>query len=81
MKILEEEEAKNLIPLTKGRETMLSAKLKQLKVGQALVVTPKDWKTKSSPYRVANNIAKRHGWQFEQGRMPDGSGWVFKRVL
>ncbi len=80
MEILNEEEAKDIIPLTKGRETMLSAKLKQLKVGQALVLTPKDWKTKSSPYRVANNIAKRHGWQFEQGRMPDGSGWVFKRV-
>ncbi|MBK9014302.1 MAG: hypothetical protein IPM82_09495 [Saprospiraceae bacterium] len=25
-------------------------------------------------YRVANNIAKRHGWQFEQGRMAAGSG-------
>lgn len=80
MKILEEDEAKDLIPLTKGRETLLSAKLKQLKVGQALIVTPKDWKTTTSPYRVANNIAKRHGWKFEQGRMPDGSGWLFKRV-
>ena len=81
MEILDEEEAKNIIPLTKGRETAVSAKLKQLKVGQALVLPTKDWKTKSSPYRVANNIAKRHGWQFEQGRMPDGSGWVFKRIL
>ncbi|MCF8246460.1 MAG: hypothetical protein K9J37_10735, partial [Saprospiraceae bacterium] len=80
MQILNEEEAKDLIPLTKGRETLVSAQLKQLKVGQALVVTTKDWNTKSSPYRVANNIAKRHGWQFEQGRMPDGTGWVFKRV-
>jgi hypothetical protein len=81
MTILNAEEAKDIIPLTKGRETMLSAKLKQLKVGEALVMPTKDWKTKGTPYRVANNIAKRHGWQFEQGRMPDGSGWVFKRVV
>ena len=81
MELLNEAEARDIVPLTKGRETLLSARLKELKIGQALVVTPKDWKTKSSPYRVANNIARRHGRQFEQGRMPDGSGWVFKRVI
>ncbi len=80
MKILTAEEAQGIIPLRKGRETLLSAKLKQLRVGDALILHPDDWKTKSTPYRVANNIAKRHGWRFEQGRMPDGSGWVFKRV-
>lgn len=80
MKILNEEEARNIIPLTQGRETLVAAKLKQLKVGEALVVEAKDWRTKSSPYRVADNIAKRYGWQFEQGRMPDGSGWIFKRT-
>lgn len=80
MKILTAEEAQDIIPLTKGRETLVAAKLKQLKLGEALVLPAKDWKTKSTPYRVANNIAKRHGWRFEQGRMPDGSGWVFKRV-
>jgi len=80
MKILDAEAAKDIIPLTRGRETMLSAKLKQLKVGEALILTDKEWKTKSTPYRVANHLSKRSGWEFEQGRMPDGSGWVFKRV-
>lgn len=80
IKILDAEAAKDLIPVTRGRETLLSSKLKQLKVGEALILPDKDWKTKSPPYRVAINIAKRHGWQFEQGRMPDGSGWLFKRV-
>jgi hypothetical protein len=42
---------------------------------EAVVLEAKDWKTKSTPYRVADYIAKRHGWKFEQGRMPDGSGW------
>ena len=79
MKILTAAEAQDIIPLTKGRETLLSSKLKQLKIGEALLLPTADWKTKGTPYRVANNIAKRHGWQFEQGRMPDGSGWVFKR--
>lgn len=81
MKILNAEEAKDIIPLTSGRETLLSAKLKQLKVGEALVLGANDWKSKGTPYRVANNIAKRHGWEFEQGRMPDGTGWVFKRMV
>ncbi len=80
MKFLTPAEAENIIPLTKGRETLLSIKLKQLKVGEAIVLEAKEWKTKSSPYRVANNISKQHGWKFEQGRMPDGSGWVFKRM-
>lgn len=80
MKILDAEAAKDIIPLTRGRETMLSAKLKQLKVGEALLLADKEWTTKSTPYRVANHLAKRSGWEFEQGRMPDGSGWVFKRV-
>ena len=80
MKILNEEEARNLLPLTSGRETLLSSMLKQLKVGEALVVEARDWRSKSTPYRVANNITKRHGWQFEQGRLPDASGWLFKRV-
>lgn len=80
MKTLSAEEAKNIIPLRHGRQTLISARLRQLRPGEALIVESKDWKTKGAPYRVANNIAKRHGWRFEQGRMPDGSGWVFKRV-
>lgn len=80
MKIFNATEAKDIIPIIRGRETKLSSKLKQLKVGEALFMANNEWKTKSTPYRVANNISKRHGWEFEQGRMPDGSGWVFKRI-
>lgn len=80
MKILSAEEARDLLPVKRGRETALSAQLKQLKVGEALVLPASEWKTKGSPYRVANHLAKQHGWRFEQGRMPDGSGWVFKRM-
>lgn len=80
MKIFDATEAKDIIPIKHGRETKLSVKLKQLKVGEALFMADQEWKTKSSPYRVANNISKRHGWVFEQGRMPDNSGWVFKRI-
>lgn len=72
MKILSVMEAKDIIPVIRGRETKLSSKLKQLKVGEALFMADKEWKTKSTPYRVANNIAKRHGWEFEQGRMVAG---------
>lgn len=80
MKICDAEVPKELIPITRGRETALSTKLKQLKVGEAQSLDDKEWKTKSTPYRVANNVSKRHRWEFGQGRMPDGSGWLFKRV-
>jgi hypothetical protein len=80
MKKLTAEEASSIVPLKHSRETQLSAMLKQLQVGEAVVLEAKEWKTKSTPYRVANHIAERHGWLFEQGRMPDGSGWVFKRI-
>ena len=80
MKKLSAEEASQLMPIKNSRETLFSAMLKQLQVGEAIVLETKEWKTKSTPCRVANRIAKRHGWQFEQGRMPDGTGWVFKRV-
>lgn len=80
MKKLSAEEASKLMPIKNSRETLFSAMLKQLQVGEALILEAKDWKTKTAPYRVSNNIAKRHGWKFEQGRMPDGTGWVFKRV-
>lgn len=80
MKKLSVEEASRLMPIRNSRETLFSAMLKQLQVGEAIVLEAKDWKTKTAPYRVANNIAKRQGWKFEQGRMPDGSGWLFKRV-
>ena len=80
MKKLSAEEASKLMPIRNSRETLLSAMLKQLQVGEAIVLEAKEWKTKTAPYRVANNIAKRHGWLFEQGRLPDGTGWLFKRV-
>lgn len=80
MKILEAEEAADILPLRRSRETRVSAMLKQLKVGQALVVETKDWKTKGTPYRVASRIAKSSNRRFEKGRMPDGSGWIFKRM-
>jgi hypothetical protein len=80
MKKLNAEEASLLKPIKHSRETLFSAMLKQLQVGEAIVLEAKDWKTKTAPYRVSNRIAKQNGWSFEQGRMADGSGWVFKRV-
>ncbi len=80
MKILNEEEARDIIPVSKGRLTLLAVKLQQLKIGEALILESGEWRTKSPPYRIANDLAKRTGRRFEQGRMPDGSGWIFKRV-
>jgi hypothetical protein len=80
MKKLSVEEAAELPLIKNGRETVVSAMLKQLKPGEALIITRADWKAKGAPYRIANAIARKTGRKFEKGRLPDGSGWVVKRV-
>jgi hypothetical protein len=80
MKKLTEEESKDLIPLRSGRITLVYSELVQLKVGETLIITPKDWITRKPPYATIRRAAKNAGFTFDYGRMPDGSGWVVKRV-
>jgi len=80
MKKLTKEEATDLFLSGKGRTTKVSAMVASLHVGEALIISREDWKTKSSPYRVVNYLAKKTGRKFIKGRLPDGSGWAVKRV-
>jgi hypothetical protein len=80
MKILSAEEAKDFFVVSSGRQTKVSAMASELKVGEVLIITRADWKRKKPPYDVINYLAKKSGRKFLKGRMPDGSGWMVKRV-
>ena len=80
MKKLSAEEAKNVHPVGKGKFTWLYKELIQLAVNEAIIINNQDWKTKTGPYPTIKRAAKNTHFQFEYGRMPDGSGWIVKRV-
>ena len=81
MKILEGQEADDVIGLGPGRNTLVRKGLMQLKVGQVLIIEKnKDWVTKLPPYRTIRNFAKSPGCKFEYGRTVDGMGWFARRL-
>ena len=80
MKILNAEEGKNLKPVTHGRTTLVSAIVSNLLIGEVLIITRADWKSKNPPYQVVSRVAQKTGRTFEKGRLPDGSGWMVKRL-
>ena len=80
MKILKNEEAAQVNIVGSGRVSKIGAMAAQLNVGEVLVVYKTDWRGKNPPYASVNRLAKKTGRKFVKGRMPDGSGWAFRRV-
>ena len=80
MKKLTVEEASKLIPMKKGKHTWLYIELMQLKPGEGIIINRADWKTKTTPYKTIRGAEGVLKMTFEYGRMPDGSGWLVKRV-
>ncbi len=80
MKKLSKAEAEQMQTASRGRTTTVSAMAATLLPGEALIVSRDDWKTNDAPYRVVNYLAKKTGRVFEKGRLPDGSGWLIKRL-
>ncbi len=80
VKFLNEEQAADLIPIKKGKYTWLYKELAKLKVGQAIVIETGDWKTKSLPYKTVRVAGRALNMTFDYGRMPDGNGWLVKRI-
>jgi hypothetical protein len=81
MKILTAEEVKELQLRSNGREMWVTAKLRELKVGEALVLDRKEWLARYPPSRVAGALEKRSKLRFRTGRLLDNSGWLFERIL
>lgn len=80
MRKLSAEELPEVLPIDKGRTTMLRAKLLELKVGEGLFLPKEEWKTKNGPYYVVAYIKKTHGFKYDYGIKTDRTGWLFKRV-
>jgi len=52
-----------------------------LKPGEGLAIDRgADWIGKRPPYQLINRFAKKHNWNIDTGRSPDGKGWIAKRV-
>jgi hypothetical protein len=80
MEKMTEKELDGLTLIKKGRMSLLSNRVLQLKVGEGLKVLPKDISNKKSMYRSISNISKKYNRQFETGILPDGSGWGVVRI-
>ncbi|MBI1287945.1 MAG: hypothetical protein GC178_10230 [Flavobacteriales bacterium] len=80
MRKLSKDEIPEVLPIVRGRNTMLRVMLLQLEVGEILFMPNEEWKAKSSPRYVVNAIKKKHPHRFEYGKKTDGTGWLFKRI-
>ena len=68
-------------PLHKrGRTSPFYNALMNLKPDEGLTIYKKEWGRSYAPTQMANNIAKRYGYKFMQGALPDRSGWRVLRV-
>lgn len=74
------DETPEILPVTRGRNTLLRAMLLQLEIGESLFLPIEDWKTKNSPYYIVAYLKKKNGYRFEYGFKTDGTGWLFKRI-
>jgi hypothetical protein len=80
MKKLTKEQADAILPLGRGNSTRISGMLKQLEIGEGLVIEKSDWKAKTPPLRIVNYLSKKTGRKFRKGTMPDRSGWFVQRL-
>jgi hypothetical protein len=80
LKVLTQEETRQLTTLRGPRETKISAFIKNLQPGESLQVEHKDWKAKYNIGRIPKRIGQQTGRAFTCGRMPDGNGWLIVRV-
>jgi hypothetical protein len=63
-----------------GRTSPFYNELLNLKPGEGLTIFKKEWHSSYAPTRMANRIAKRYGYKFEQGALPARDGWRMLRV-
>jgi len=64
----------------RGNSSMFYNEILKLKPDEGLTIYRKEWRVSYSPTRIVNRIAKRYGYKFEQGALPDRSGWRVLRV-
>jgi hypothetical protein len=64
----------------RGRTSHFYNEMLKLKPDEGLTIYKKEWRAHYAPTQMANRIAKRYGYKFEQGALLDRSGWRVLRV-
>lgn len=80
MKVLSEEEYKNLSLKGKGRSSELFNSLINLKKGGAVLIEQKDWNRKAGPSTLVKYIEKKHNMKFVCAALANEKSWVVKRI-
>ena len=64
----------------RGRSSQFYNAILSLKTDEGITIYKTEWRKHYPPTLLANRIAKRYGYKFEQGALPDRSGWRVLRV-
>ena len=80
MKKISAEEFDQLSVMGRGRASPVYRTIFGLKPGEAVIIEKQDWPRKDTPTSLARYIERTYNRKYESGRLPDGSGWGFKRV-
>lgn len=80
MKKLSQEELHNFNLKGKGRSSEVFNSILNLKVGEGLLIEPKDWHRKASPSTLVKYIQKTHQLQLSYAALADDKGWLVKRL-
>lgn len=74
------DEKKNMLLTGRGPGGWLTPLLKQLDVGEIVLIPFEDWKAKYHPGTTASRVGIKYGKKFETLRDLRGSGWVITRL-
>jgi hypothetical protein len=80
MKKLSKEELHNFNLKGKGRSSEIFNSIINLKIGEGLLIEPKDWHRKASPSTLVKYIQKTHHLQLSYAALADAQGWLVKRL-
>jgi hypothetical protein len=64
------------------KSTIVYDQLTMLRVGEAIVVTRREWNTKSPPYWSVNRVSRNRGSSARYGckTLIDDTGWLITRI-
>lgn len=79
MQIITKEEAEKFT-VRKGRQSLLTAKLKQMKPGEILHLTRSDVPVKRGPFENVRRVSRTNGPRFKISTIINHGGWLVERT-
>ena len=80
MKRLTRAEADDLPKKPNSRISWIRGILFQMKVGEIILIEPRDWKQKRAPITVIKRMKGKEGREWKCETVLHGGGWVVERV-